>query len=146
MSRPLGLNVADTPRIKRVAGPMDLTGMGVRATQFLEESRGSNVRLCISSLSTLLMYSSLQAVFRFMHVLTARVSVTGALCACVVEEGMHDPQTVSALKPMFGAVIEVKIENDMQWLRLVTGQYRKKWHGFDIIHGIAVIRESVNDQ
>jgi KaiC/GvpD/RAD55 family RecA-like ATPase len=146
MSRPLGLSAEDTPLIKRVAGPMDLTGMGVRASQFLEEFKGSSVRLCVSSLSTLLMYSSLQAVFRFMHVLIARVSYTNALCACVVEEGMHDPQTVSALKQMFGAVVEVKVEGDALCLRLITGQYRKKWREFDIIHGIAVVRESVNDQ
>jgi KaiC/GvpD/RAD55 family RecA-like ATPase len=146
MSRPLGLSVADTARIKRVSGPMDLTGMGVRASQFLEEFRGSNVRLCISSLSTLLMYSGLQAVFRFMHVLTGRVSVAGALCACVVEEGMHDAQAVSALKQMFGAVIEVKFEGDALYMRLITGQSRKKWRELDIIHGIAVIRESANDQ
>ena len=81
MSRPLGLNVADTPRIKRVSGPMDLTGMGVRSSQFLEEFKGSNVRLCISSLSTLLMYSSLQAVFRFMHVLTRARVPNMARCA-----------------------------------------------------------------
>ena len=146
MSRPLGLNVPDTPQIKRVSGPMDLTGMGVRASQFLQEFRGSNVRLCISSLSTLLMYSSLQAVFRFMHVLLGRVSVNGALCACVVEEGMHDPQTVSTLKQLFSAVIEIKIERDALWLRLITGQSRNKWREFDIIHGIAVIRKSANDK
>ena len=146
MSRPLGLDAADTQCIKRVSGPMDLTGMGVRASQFLEASRGSNVRLCVDSLSTLLMYSSLQAVFRFMHVLTGRVSVTGALCVCVVEEGMHDPQTVSTLKQLFGAVIEVKVEGDALCLRLVTGQYRKKWREFDIIHGIAVIRGTGNDK
>ena len=146
MSRPLGLSVADTARIKRVSGPMDLTGMGVRASQLLEEFRGSRVRLCISSLSTLLMYSGLQAVFRFMHVLLGRVSVSGAMCACVVEEGMHDTQTVSALKQMFGAVVEVKIEGDALCLRLITGQSRGKWREFDIIHGIAVIRESGNDQ
>ena len=59
---------------------------------------------------------------------------------------MHDPQTVSTLKQMFGAVIEIKIEGDALYLRLITGQSRKKWREFDIIHGIAVIRESVNDQ
>ena len=146
MSRPLGLDAADTPHIKRVSGPMDLTGMGVRVSQFLEEFKGSNVRLCVVSLSTLLMYSSLQAVFRFMHVLAGRVSVAGALCACAVEEGMHDPQTVSTLKQLFGAVIEIKIEGDALRLRLITGQSRKKWREFHIIHGIAVIRESGNDQ
>src|SRR5208337_2307609 len=58
MSRPLGLDLDEETRgIKPVNGPMDLTGMGVRAGRLMEERKGRPVRLLIDSLSTLLMYS-----------------------------------------------------------------------------------------
>lgn len=149
MSRQLGLSVADTPGIKRVSGPMDLTGMGVRASQFLDEFRakGLKVRLCVNSLSTLLMYSSLQAVFRFLHVLAGRVSIVGALGAYLVEEGMHEARALSTLKQLCSAVIEVKAENGRLFLRLMgSGVSRRDWREFGIVRGMAVIRGSTYDQ
>lgn len=149
MSRQLGLSVADTACIKRVSGPMDLTGMGVRASQLMDEFRakGLKVRLCVNSLSTLLMYSSLQAVFRFLHVLAGRVSILGALGAYLVEEGMHEARALSTLKQLCSAVIEVKAEDGRLFLRLMgPGISRRDWREFGIVHGMAVIRGSTNDQ
>ena len=146
MSRSLGISTGDTEYIKRVAGPMDLTGIGVRAGQLLNEFGGRSVRLCVDSLSTLLMYSGVQAVFRFMHVLMGRVAVSGALCACVVEEGMHDPQTIATLKQLFSAIIEVKVEGDVMYMRLVKAGARRKWREFRIEEGAVVVRESADDQ
>lgn len=150
MSRPLGLEMADTRGIKLVSGPMDLTGIGVSVGQLLDEARSkglTRIRLCINSISTLLMYSSLQAVFRFMHVLIGRITVSGALGVYVVEEGMHDQKTLATLMQLINAIIEVKVEDDTYHMRFIgPGTAHGKWLQFDERHGMAVIRGSINDQ
>jgi KaiC/GvpD/RAD55 family RecA-like ATPase len=145
MSRTLGLNVSDTARIKRAASPVDLTGIGVRISQFIEEfwleDNVRSMRLCMNSLSTFLMYTNLQTVFRFMHVFSGRVAAIDALGVYVVEEGMHDSQTVATLKQLFDAVLEVKIDNDVPYLRLVGLTPKPTlWYEYDVEGDMAVVK------
>ena len=94
-------DVSDDTNIKRVSSPIDLTGISVGISRFLEEyikSGKDSVVIVFDSLSNLLMYSNLQAVFRFLHVLTTRIRVCGAKAFYIVEEGMHDDRTVITLK------------------------------------------------
>ncbi|MCE8423013.1 MAG: recombinase RecA [Candidatus Methanoperedens sp.] len=119
----LGGAVNENESIKIASSPVDLTGIGVKISQFFEEFfMKKNIKknqLHINSLSTILMYSNIQTVFRFLHVFTGRIKAAGAIGIYVIESGMHDDQSIATLKQLFDGMIEVKIENDRNFLRMV---------------------------
>ena len=137
VTKTLGVPTADTVNIKRASSPVDLTGIGVKISQFLEEfwmkKNIRKTRLCINSLSTMLMYSNIQTVFRFLHVFTGRVKAAGAIGIYLVEDGMHDDQAIATLKQLFDGVIEVKQENDDHFIRVVgMGKKPSPWYKYSI--------------
>jgi|Deesub1362A_J573_1020465.scaffolds.fasta_scaffold02122_6 KaiC/GvpD/RAD55 family RecA-like ATPase len=126
-------DVQDTDSIKRVSSPIDLTGISVGINKFLEGYiRGGkeNVIVVFDSLSNLLMYSNLQTVFRFLHVLTTRIKTSKAKAMYIVEQGMHDDMTITTLKQIFNGFIEFKEENDKIYLRFTTPKMRNGWKEF----------------
>ena len=107
-----GRSEQDTQTVKYASSPTDMTGIGIKFSEFLEEFyTGRNVtknRVAVDSLSTLLMYSDLQTVFRFMHVLTSRIEDADALGVHVLESTAHDEETINTLKQLFDGAIEVE--------------------------------------
>ncbi len=77
------------------------------------------IQLHIVSLSTFLMYSNIQTVFRFLHVLTGRIKMADAIGIYVIDSEMHDLQTITAIKLLCDGIIEVKSENDKNFIRTV---------------------------
>ena len=95
----------------RVAGsPSDMTGIGIQVSDVLEEfweNRGiERNRVCLDSVSTLLMYSDLETVFRFLHVFTGRVRSVDGFGIFVIDPGMHDDRDYSTLRQLFDATVE----------------------------------------
>ncbi len=113
----------ENENIKIASSPVDLTGIGVKISQFFEEfcmkKNIQKTQLHINSLSTILMYSNIQTVFRFLHVFTGRIKSAGALGIYVIESGMHDEKSIATLKQLFDGMIEVKSENDKNFVRVV---------------------------
>ncbi|OPY29333.1 MAG: hypothetical protein A4E28_00931 [Methanocella sp. PtaU1.Bin125] len=146
VARTLGVNAKDTPSIRHVSSPVDLTGVGVRVSQLMEDFgrvNGGEARLCVDSVSTMLMYSNLQVVFRFLHVMAGRVALQGDLGIYVVDEGMHDSQTIATLKQLFNAVLQVKVEDDRTYIRAVGLTPRPtSWLEYEIVGQAAAIRKS----
>ena len=137
VTKTLGVPTADTFNIKRASSPVDLTGIGVKISQFLEDfwmkKNIRKTRLCINSLSTMLMYSNIQTVFRFLHVFTGRVKAAGAIGIYVVEDGMHDAQAIATLKQLFDGILEVKQEDDDHFIRVVgMGLKPSPWYRYTI--------------
>jgi hypothetical protein len=113
----------ENENIKLVNSPEDLTAIGIKISQYFEEffmiKKIQMIQLHIISISTLLMYSNIQTVFRFLHVLTGRIKMANALGIYVMETGMHDPQVITAIKLLCDGMIEVKTENDKNFIRTV---------------------------
>lgn len=109
-------NVREDPRIKYASSPVDMTGIGIKLSEFLEEFyqvRGHEQnRILLHTISTLLMYSDLQTVFRFLHVFTGRVQSSDGLGVYVIDSTAHDAQTMNTLKQLFDAVVEVSEDDD----------------------------------
>jgi len=124
VSKQQGTAPADTDSITYVSSPKDMTGIGIQLSEFLEafykEGGVDRNRILLHSLSTLLMYSNLQTVFRFLHVFTGRVQSADALGVFVVDSTAHDQQTTSTLKQLFDGQIEVRTADEGSELR-VTG-------------------------
>lgn len=108
--------VDDDHRIKYASSPVDMTGIGINLSEFLQEfyeGRGlTKNRVLLHSVSTLLMYSDLQTVFRFLHVFTGRIQSADALGLYVIDSTAHDEQTMNTLKQLFDGVITVEDGGD----------------------------------
>ncbi|OVE86072.1 RAD55 family ATPase [Natronolimnobius baerhuensis] len=104
--------VEDDPRIKYASSPVDMTGIGIKLSEFLQEfyeTRGvTENRVLLHSVSTLLMYSDLQTVFRFLHVFTGRIQSADALGVYVIDSTAHDDQTMNTLKQLFDGIVEIQ--------------------------------------
>lgn len=111
-----GADVESTDRVKYASSPVDMTGIGIKLSEFLEafyEQRGIRQnRILLHSISTLLMYSDLQTVFRFLHVFTGRVQSADALGLYVIDSTAHDDQTMNTLRQLFDGVISVDRGDD----------------------------------
>jgi len=149
VTKALGVNVADTASIRHISSPVDLTGVGVRVSQFADEfghAEADSYRLCIDSLSTMLMYSSLQTVYRFMHVIAGRVAMQRDLGVYVVDENMHDAQTIATLKQLFNAVLQVKNDDDRTFVRASGFSSRPtSWFEYEVRDHMAVMGRPADD-
>lgn len=123
ITKTLGGGAVENENIKIASSPVDLTGIGVKISQFLDEyfmkKNIRRIQLHINSLSTILMYSNLQTVFRFLHVFTGRIKASGAIGVYMIEGGMHDDQTIAVLKQLFDGMIEIKSEADRSFVRVI---------------------------
>jgi KaiC/GvpD/RAD55 family RecA-like ATPase len=118
-----GVTAVENKNVKLVNGPEDLTAIGVKISQLFEDfylkKKIKKIHLHINSLSTLLMYSNIQTIFRFLHVFTSRIKMANALGIYVLNSEMHDEQVISTIKQLCDGMIEVKTENDRNFLRTV---------------------------
>jgi KaiC/GvpD/RAD55 family RecA-like ATPase len=130
-----GSRAVENENIKFVNGPEDLTAIGVKISQFLEDffmkKKIQKIQLHINSLSTLLMYSNIQRVFRFLHVLTGRIKMMNGLGIYVMESEMHEKQIIMAIKQLCDGMIEIKSDNGRNFLRTV-GLEHTSWLEYQI--------------
>jgi KaiC/GvpD/RAD55 family RecA-like ATPase len=80
------------------------TGLGKRGVE--------RIRLCIDSLSLLLLYAEFRTIVRFVHTLRGRIDATDGFGAIVLDESMHDPQVQYALESICDGKIEVRRGTD----------------------------------
>jgi hypothetical protein len=107
-------------RVLSVSGPEDLTGIGIRFSdayrQFASEDI-KRVRTGVFSLSTLLSFSDLRTVSRFVHTLAGRIGKTGGIGLFLIDPGMHDDRTISTASQFCDGRIEVREGADSAELR-----------------------------
>ena len=112
-----GRSASDTELVKYASSPVDMTGIGIKFSEFVEEfytQRGVREnRVLMDSLSTLLMYSDLQTVFRFMHVFTSRIEDADALGVHVIESTAHDVESMNTMKQLFDGIVEVSNDREL---------------------------------
>ncbi|WP_251343423.1 RAD55 family ATPase [Haloplanus halophilus] len=116
VTRQQGGEVRDDTQVRYTSSPVDMTGVGIKFSELLEEfyeQRGvERNRVFLDSLSTLLMYSDLQTVFRFLHVFTGRVQSVDGLGLYAIDSSAHDDKTMNTLKQLFDGVIETREDGD----------------------------------
>lgn len=114
----------DSPRVKFVTSPIDLTSMGIKFSRMAEDMWKESVnlepprlippplRFCVNSVSTLLMYSGLEVIYRFLHVITNRVKKLEGIGIYVLNNESFDERTISTIKQLMNMVIEVQAEDN----------------------------------
>ena len=102
--------------VKYAGSPSDMTSIGVKVSDFLsdyrDESEIEQNRVLLDSVSTLLMYSNLETVFRFLHVFTGRIRSIDGVGVFVLDAGMHDEKVYTTLRQLFDGVVEVEDYED----------------------------------
>jgi hypothetical protein len=108
----------ETPGRVYVSDPGDLTGIGIAATKFLRQFYTQDVpaRLGVHSVSTMLMYADVKRVFRFLHVLTGRISSSGFIGVFALDDTV-DEREQSVLRQPFDGVVELRETDEGRELR-----------------------------
>jgi len=123
-------DVSDTTQIKYVASPSDLTGIGIKFSSLVESIFNGEfppsdqalfpppIRFYIDSLTTLLMYRKLEVLYQFLHVITSKLKKMEAIGIYILNNESFDERTLSLMKQLMNVVIEVKSEQDGEFLRI----------------------------
>ena len=110
VTRQQGGETRESDRIKYASSPVDMTGIGIKLSEFLQAFGDRGIernRVMVHSLSTLLMYSDLQTVFRFLHVFTGRVQSVDGLGLFSIDSTAHDDQAMNTIKQLFDGIVTV---------------------------------------
>lgn len=102
------IEAADSVTLESVASPSDITGLGIKVSDFLVDRRdASPTMVCLHSLTTLLQYADLETVFQFTHTLSSHLTRSNALAHCHLDPTAVDDRAVNTLRPLFDVVIDV---------------------------------------
>ncbi|WP_292350259.1 hypothetical protein [Methanoregula sp. PtaU1.Bin006] len=145
-------SIADTQRLVFVSSPTDLTGIGIKFSNMIETifegefSEGEAglfpppIRFCVNSISTLLMYRRLEVLYQFLHVLTAKLKKIEGVGIYLLNSESFDDKTLSMIKQLMNCVIEVKIENNISYLRILGIRgVTSEWLKFSVAKGRVTI-------
>ena len=103
-------DIEDVP-VRQLSSPGDLTGISLEFAKLLDDAGESTpIRVGFDSISTALMYTEQQTLFRFLHVFTARISSGEMLGVFAMDPGMHEEKAYNTIRAVFDA--EVQVSND----------------------------------
>lgn len=104
MSGPGGTEISRTT----VSEPTDLTGIGIKMSQCLSawESDDVPTSVCFDSVTTLLQFAGTRRAFRFLHVMTKRITSSDNLAHYHIDPSAHDEQTLATIESIFPEAIE----------------------------------------
>lgn len=107
----MGRSTTDSLTVKYAASPVDMSGIGIGFSNFIEyfyaEVGRKQNRVMVDSMTTLLLYSTLQTVFEFTHAITSRVDDVDAIGIYVIESTAHDDETLHTMSQLFDGTIEM---------------------------------------
>lgn len=93
--------------------PTDLTGIGMKLTQYLTDwGQTEATTVCFDSITELLQYTDLKSLFRFLRVVTRRIEYVGGVAHFHMDPSAHDRQTLATMSSLFDAVVEWRSEDD----------------------------------
>lgn len=94
--------------IRMIDDPRDMTGIGIAISETFDRwSEWDRAVVRVGELTTLLQYAETSTVFRFLHVLTSRLSEANAVGFYRLAPDAHDEQTVGTLFQLFDDAIRV---------------------------------------
>ncbi len=108
-SRMLGETAPDTANIRRIPSILDYSKLAVAVNDWSSSYflKKTGVRIVLDSLSSFLVYSSLQTVMRFLHVFLGQLRRLNVLGFFLLDEGAHDAVTFNQLKAFSDGAIRI---------------------------------------
>ncbi len=102
------IKLAFPDQIFYVDSPIDLKDIMAylnRLFQFFTDKGFTKIRIILDSASTLLMYSNLRTIYKFLHEITCMVKSTNAVSLIVMEDGVHDEIEIKSIKQLIQSII-----------------------------------------
>ncbi|WP_267640075.1 RAD55 family ATPase [Haloarchaeobius amylolyticus] len=133
VSKERGVDPPDHDLNRFVSSPGEFTGIGMASSRLLEEfaQRNDRTRVALDSISQLLMYADVKTVFRFLHILTGRISAAQSIGFATLDESAHDEQTVNTVRQLFDGMVQTRTGEDGRELRVVgLGGEPTAWTAF----------------
>jgi KaiC/GvpD/RAD55 family RecA-like ATPase len=112
-----------------VNSPVDLTGIAVCLSKGYDQFESGRRRILLDTISTLLIYSSMKRVYRFLSKLNSRASELGDSTVQLLDSDSIDTEDRNTLFQLFPIVIEVRDEGDSTLFR-VHGDTETSWYEF----------------
>lgn len=101
----------------------DLERLSIILSAIISDYWGSNanIRVFFDNLSSLFLYSDLLTVSRFLHVVLGRLKAVRATSMLALESGLHDEQTMTAIRSLCDGVVLLTNEGDTRFLHGTLG-------------------------
>ncbi len=138
-------------RIGGAAGEFVISSLGninelnIAISEVMSKLGGGDVkRKVFDSVSTLLLYADPSLVVKMIPVMVAKSRAAGFVQMLILEEGVHDPKTVSTLNYTTDGLIEFKLEEDKRFLRIArmkSTAHSRDWVEFDVTSKGIVIKK-----
>jgi circadian clock protein KaiC len=87
----------------------DLSGLSFNIKDILKKSEDRRIRIVTDIVSTLLMLYPPETTYRFVSQLIAEIKQHDAVLLATLEDGMHQPQVMTAMQQLFDGVVEFRI-------------------------------------
>ena len=110
-------DITDTSLTRYVGSPGNLTDMGVQFTAVAADVAADRVGVGVCNVSDLLMFHDTPKVYRFLRTLVNHVDDHWFVVA-VVNDAMHDEQTLSSLYEPFDALVETRLSDSGREARI----------------------------
>ncbi|PSQ45363.1 hypothetical protein BRD17_01570 [Halobacteriales archaeon SW_7_68_16] len=120
--------------VATINSPSDLTGIGIEASKLIERGvTQGDVNLGVDSLSTLLLYAEFEPAFRFLHVLTGRVSAVDGLGLYLLDPTTIEEEQFRQLQTLFDGMIELREtdEGSRELRARGLGDIPENWRRYD---------------
>jgi len=107
---PVVISATQSPD-RDVTSPADLTGIALALSEAYDGSRRSErlgSRVLVDNVATLLLYTDIEAVYRFLHALRVRVAEAGGATIATLDTDGLDPGERRALVELFETAVEVR--------------------------------------
>lgn len=116
VSREQGETVEDTARTKYVDSAGDLTDVGVKFTNVVEElDDDSDHAVGLNSISELLMYWDPERIYQFVRVLSSQATGQNWPFVATVGSTAHDEATLHTLYEPFDRIVETRVDDDREF-------------------------------
>jgi hypothetical protein len=145
-------SIADTTRLMFVSSPTDLTGIGIKFSNMIESTFEGTfadgetglfpppIRFCVNSISTLLMYRKLEVLYQFLHIITAKEKKIEGFAIYILNNESFDDKTLSLIKQLMNGVIEVKMDGNDTYFRVLGIKGTKSdWQKYTVNKGQVMI-------
>lgn len=117
-----------------VPSPADLTGVGIALTKSferLDQIGTESPFVVVDNLTTLLIYTDLDRVFRFVDTLNARVDESGRCVLYLLDDDAVDERTQKRLLQLFSRAVETRTLAERTQFRH-RGTSDSDWHDYDL--------------
>jgi circadian clock protein KaiC len=87
----------------------DLASLSYNIKDVLNKNANRRVRIVADVVSSLLMLNQPETIYKFLTQLLDEVKQHDAVLLATVEEGMHKPETLTAMQQLFDGVVELRL-------------------------------------